>query len=153
MWINYSLLEFCVSLCVCVSVCVCILCYCERKWQSPSTTSRPHIFECINSVAIANASPMPIIFLWKERWRETETWGDSDMGRWGGRCVQGWGGEVSHHCMSLSLLKTQKKYILNVLCALESLCMRNFKIPLTPLFFPPSCVQQLQTVTQLFPWQ
>lgn len=41
-------------------------------------------------------------------------------------------------CMSLSLLKTEKK-ILNVLCPLESLCMRNFKIPLTPLF-PPSCV-------------
>lgn len=151
-WINYSLLEFCVSVCMCARVC--IFCYCKRKWQSPSTTSRPHIFECINSMAIANASPMPITFLWIAKME-----GDRDMGR------QRYG-EVrrevcagvrrrgrSSVCMSLSLLKTEKK-ILNVLYALESLCVRNFKIPLTPLFFfPLLCVYKLQTVTQLFPWQ
>ena len=67
----------CVCARVCVCVCVCVFfCYCKRKWQSPSTTSRPHIFECINSLAIANASPMPITFLWIAKMER-----DRDMGR------------------------------------------------------------------------
>lgn len=65
--------------CVCVHAYVCGFCYWKGNGRAgyyfPSTTSRPHIFECINSMAIANASPMSITFLWiakMERDRETE---------------------------------------------------------------------------------
>lgn len=45
--------------------------------------------------------------------------------------------------VSVLVKNRKKKEILNVLWALESLCMRNFKIPLTPLFFfsPSVCIQ------------
>lgn len=52
----------------------------------------------------------------------------------------------------------EKKILNAAICALESVCLLNFKTPLAPLFFfflspPLLCVYKLQAVTQLLPWQ
>ncbi len=142
-------------MCVLVTVClrVCVLCYCKgndrAEYYFPSTTSRPHIFECINSMAIANASPMPITFLWIAKMvRKSERGGGG-----GGPGVRVQGG-YSSLFVAPCLLKKKKK---NLKCSyvhwkasarwiLKYLWHQCF-------FFFLLCVYKLQAVTQLFPWQ
>lgn len=119
----FSSVSYCELIILCWSVCVraCLFCYCKRKWQSPSTTSRPHIFECINSMAIANASPVPIILLWiakMERDRDMGRWRYGEVRRFVCAGVRGWGGHSSLFSVSILVFFFLKKKILNGLCAL-----------------------------------
>lgn len=91
LWINYSLVE-----CVCVYVWVRVF-FVIAKGNGRAHLPHPDL------IFLNALTPWQLLMHLQcqshsselQRWRETETWGDRDMGRWGGMCVQGWGGEVA----------------------------------------------------------
>lgn len=98
LWINYSLLE---------CVCTCMSFFVIAKGNGRAHLPHPDL------IFLNALTPWQLLMHLQcqshsselQRWSETETWGDGDMGRWGGLCVQGWGGEVAtrHSILSPSL--------------------------------------------------
>lgn len=98
LWINYSLLE---------CVCTCMSFFVIAKGNGRAHLPHPDL------IFLNALTPWQLLMHLQcqshsselQRWSETETWGDGDMGRWGGLCVQGWGGEVAtrHSFLSPSL--------------------------------------------------
>lgn len=141
----WNCISVCVHMCVfeCL-LCMHLLCYCKQndmaQYYFPSTISRPHacVFCCrcwmhqLRGRCKCISSVNHISLNLEDGEQEME--GGS---RGGGYKV------ATPHSQLLVKKKKKKSKFKNLkmqLCALESLCSLNFKIPLAPLFFFPSCV-------------